>query len=104
MLGLPLFNAAASRKLKERGLDIAESFPADYWVQRARAVAELLAAKNGSVTSDDVLRVCPRPADVPPNATGSLFRGKKWKCIGTQQSEQVSRHAGIIRIWTRSEQ
>lgn len=99
MIGLPLFDRAMSRRLKERGLDIAESFPADAWVQRARSVAEMLAARDGETDIDKVLKLCPRPSDVSPAATGSIFRGKRWRCVGTKQSEQVSRHAGIIRIW-----
>jgi len=99
MIGLPLFNSAESRRLKERGQDIIESYPNDRWVTQARSVAEMLAVRNGEVTIDEVLKHCPRPADVHPNACGSIFRGKKWRQVGVKQSEQVSRHAGIIRIW-----
>jgi hypothetical protein len=99
MLGLPLWNSAEGRRLKERGLDVIESYPNDQWVQKARAIAEMLAAKNGEVTMDEILKVLPRPPDVHPNSCGAVFRGKRWKQIGTKQSEQVSRHAGIIRIW-----
>lgn len=98
-LGLPLFNAAESRRQRDRGMAIAASYPNDEWLAKARSVAELLAAKYGEVTSDQVLAVCPRPMDVRPNVTGSIFKGKQWKCIGFINSAQVSRHAGAIRRW-----
>ena len=94
-----LFDAATSRQLRDQGLAITASYPNDDWLAKAKHVAEQLAAQNGEVTSDDVLRKCPRPESVNPNTTGNIFKGKKWKCVGFTNSEKISRHAGIIRRW-----
>ena len=98
-LSLPLFNAAEGRRQRDLGMAISASYPGDAWVLQARTIGEIIAAKQGSVTIDQILMVCPRPKDVSPNATGSIFRGKRWKCIGFAQSSQVQRHAGLIRRW-----
>ena len=94
-----LFDVAEARRLRDRGMDIAASYPNDAWLTTARAVAEMLASKHGEVTIDDVIKHCPRPANVSPNTTGSIFKGKRWHCVGFAQSEQTQRHAGTIRRW-----
>jgi hypothetical protein len=95
-----LFDISEGRLLKQKGMEAAEfSYQASEWLERARSVAELLVAKRGEVTSDDVLRVCPRPPEVSFNATGSLFRGKKWKSIGWTNTAQTQGHCRAIRRW-----
>lgn len=94
-----LFDAATSRRLKEQGMSIAASHPNDSWLSQAQATAHLLAATNGECTIDDVLRICPRPSNISPNATGSVFAGKKWKVIGHTNTTKISGHAREIKIW-----
>lgn len=95
-----LFDLAASREARDKGMEAAANgYGASDWLDQARKVAEILAARHGEVTADMVQAICPRPASVSPAASGSLFRGKKWRCIGFTQSSQVSRHAGAIRRW-----
>lgn len=69
------------------------------WVDEARDIAKKLARLNGQVSSDDVLDYYPRPDDVHPNATGSIFREKCWKKIGYKPSELPSAHARVIGIY-----
>ena len=98
--GLGLFDAAKSRELRDTGKEVAaHSYGADEWLTKARLAAERIATDRREVTIDDVLRICPRPSHISANATGSVFKGKKWKCIGFAQSEQVQRHASVIRRW-----
>ena len=69
------------------------------WVDEARKIAKELAAKNGSVSIDEVLSACPRPAQVHPNATGSVFKEKIWAKVGYKPSEKPSAHARVVGIY-----
>ena len=77
--------------------DLEEHYP-DF-LDRARAVAEEIARKKGTVSSDDVRAVLAIPPDVHHNAMGAIFRGPRWERIDWQQSEQPQRHANRIGIW-----
>ena len=94
-----LFNAAESKRLKEQGMAISASYPNDTWLLKAQATAQLLAAKFGETDSDEVQKICPRPDSVHPNATGSIFSGNKWMCVGRKKTAKVSGHAREIKIW-----
>lgn len=97
---MDLFNAAESRLAKEIGMDRAAYCHNNYdWVHQAREVARMLAAKNGSITINDVLKICPRPEHVSPNATGSIFSGKEWSIVGRTKTDKVSGHNREIKIW-----
>jgi len=69
------------------------------WVKRVRAIALHLAATNGEVCSDDVLRILPRPDSVSPNAVGSVFKDKRLHVIGFKQSEKLTSHSRRIFIY-----
>jgi len=92
---LSLDEALAQRDL---GLDRLEEHYPDF-LDRARAVAEQIARKKGSVTADDVRVVLSIPAGVSHNAMGALFRGPRWERIGWQQSEQPQRHGNRVGLW-----
>jgi len=92
---LSLDEALAKRELALDELD--ERYPA--FLERARDVAEWIAKKKGTVTSDDVRSVLAIPAGIHPSVMGALFRGPRWERIDWQQSEQPQRHANRIGIW-----
>lgn len=95
-----IFDYAESQRQRDKGMEAAEfSYGSNEWLIEARKIAEILASKNGEVTVEDVLRFCPRPTSVSVNATGSLFKGKKWVPIGFKSSTKISSHARQIRIW-----
>lgn len=95
-----LFNSTASRSARDAGMEQAAfSFDAQNWLTEVRAVARMLIAKNGEVTIDDVLRICPRPPWISPNATGSVFKGGEFVACGYTQTAKVSSHARAVRIW-----
>lgn len=95
-----LFSLAESRRLKDEGMSVAASTDsASQWLQRARDTAMFLCQRNGETSADEVLRIMPRPYDVPVNSTGSLFRDKRFKKIGYKESCKVSAHARSIGIW-----
>ena len=100
MQNLDLFQA---QKLRDIGITIVYGNNSE-WVDEARKVAKHLARINGQVSSDDVLDFYPRPDDVHPNATGSIFREKGWRKVGYKQSERPSAHARVIGIYKLTEQ
>lgn len=96
---MTLFDYAESKRLMEAGITKAASYPADDWVSRAREVAVYLAKQHGEVTINDVYRVLPRPEGINPNASGSVMRCKELRMIGVRQSDKVSLHCGIVRVY-----
>lgn len=94
------FDLIEALRRKELGLEMAAyGYGAAQWLAEARKVAEMLAAKQGEITSDDLLRVCPKPPHVSHQAIGSLFRTPRWRCIGRRPSAKISGHGREIRIW-----
>jgi hypothetical protein len=73
------------------------------WVDEARAVAKSLAVERGLISIDDVLEAIPRPVDVHPNATGSIFREKCWLNVGYTKSRSPSAHARAIGVFQLKE-
>lgn len=69
------------------------------WVDEARKTAKELAVKQGIVSIDEVLSICPRPENVHPNSTGAIFREKIWVKVGFKQSEKPSAHARVVGIY-----
>lgn len=98
-MNLPLYSWAESKKLRDRGIEAVSSFPNDLWVAKARSIAEMLAAKSGNVTINDVLKICPRPEGVHPNAVGSVMRSKHLRLVSFTQSDKTSAHARRIGIY-----
>ena len=92
---LSLDEALARREVALDDLD--ERYPA--FLERARGVAEWIARKKGTVTSDDVRAVLAIPTNINPSVMGALFRGPRWERIGWQQSEQPQRHGNRVGIW-----
>jgi hypothetical protein len=84
----------------------ASSWPFDTPIGRARNIAIMLAKKNGSVCADEVFRYLEERLpevlkEIPPNGWGSVFKSPKLKFTGrVKESEKVSRHAGLQRIWS----
>ena len=96
-----IFDYAASKELAKIGMEKARysTLCSDDWVKKARSIAIGLATKNGEVTINDVYKICPRPKDVHPNASGSVLKCQELIQIGTTQSDKISRRTGIIRIY-----
>lgn len=95
-----LFSAATARQRRDAGMDLAAGREnAQAWLLKARDCAYVMAVMGREVSADDVLSWCPRPSDVHPNATGSIFRDKRFKLIGYRTSKKVSAHARRIGIY-----
>lgn len=94
-----LFDAAKARELRDLGIEIVSSWPNDEWVKNARRIAVRLAQINGTVSSDDVQRIFPRPDAIHPNATGAIFHCKELKMVGLKSSERIPSHARRIGVY-----
>jgi hypothetical protein len=85
-------------RLKEHGQRRVES-NATEWVENARNTLNWLAQFREFVTSDDLYEFDPPPADVHPNAVGSVFRKSGLVPCGFVKSNRASAHARMIRQW-----
>lgn len=94
---LPIFDYIEAQKLRDQGMQIAASYPCDDWVAKARSVAEHIAATEGECTIEMVYKKIGLPPK--PNAAGSVFKGKKFRCIGMDEATRTTRHCGMIRRW-----
>ena len=95
-----LFDAAESRRRKERGMALAaDAVPT--LLDRARHLAVGVAVRKGAVTADDVSEWLEQQGlpDLGP-AAGSLFRGPEWEFTGRfVQSTRKTNHARLLRVW-----
>ena len=85
-------------RLKESGLDSVEQNNLT-WVERMRLWAKIHADIHGSVSADDVRRLAKDDEPDHPNAYGSIFRPKEWRCVGRKVSETASCHGREIKVW-----
>lgn len=93
-----IFDYLEGTRRRDAGVAQVEANNSD-WVQQARNTALMLAAQNGEVTSDEVQKLCPRPAHIHPNATGSIFKDKRFRFIGHTPTKRIDGHARTIKIW-----
>lgn len=97
-----LFDLAESRRLKEAGqiqAELTASLWANDWVGKARYFAIQHARLHGTVTSDDIHRICPMPDSVHPNSMGAIWRTKELVCVGYTVTQRKSGHARRIGIY-----
>lgn len=88
------FDLIESLRLKDQGMQAAaNSCGASEWLSQAREVGKLISALCGEVSSDDILRQCPKPLSVSHQAIGSLFKGKGWRLLGYTKTQKISGHA-----------
>jgi hypothetical protein len=99
----PLFDAIAAREQAERGIALAADGNREV-LEFAKKKAIELGRRNKFVTADCVQRALAemgfREHDLG-NAAGSVFKDRKlWSYTGrTVQSERVSSHGRLIRVW-----
>jgi hypothetical protein len=99
------FNAPQSRALRDAGMAQAALFPWDEPIARARNIAIMLGKRHGETHADMVhqylLEHCPEVLEgLQPASWGSVFKTPKLEFTGRiRESEKVSRHAGMQRIW-----
>ena len=71
-----------------------------FWFAKARQVmVALLRDGQHEVSSDDVWRYCPPPADCHPSIMGPVFRGGLFVMTGWKASTRPSAHARVIRTY-----
>lgn len=99
---LPLFDAALSEQLKDKGKRQAAENKASL-LRFARELAVKIAKERGEISADDVaLELHKRGISIFAlgNASGSLFKTKDWVWTGSfKKSERVHAHSNLIRVW-----
>ncbi len=93
----PLLDFIEGQRRKEQGIALAASGYGNEWIDRARSVAEILAAQNGEVTIEDVYQKIGIPPR--PNMAGSVFRGKRFRFLGFDTAQRKERQGGTFRRW-----
>lgn len=87
------------RELREQGIARATSRPGvQSFLETVRAWALAYASRHGTVSINDVRRVCDLSV-VPANAIGAIFRDKRFQQCGTTEAAHASAHARIIRVY-----
>ena len=72
------------------------------WMNRMRAEAFKLAARNGSVAIDQLRWHADNTDDQPkhPGAWGAVFNEDRWVANGHKESEYADHRARIITVWS----
>ena len=87
------------RRLRDEGIARAASRPGvSSFLETVRAWALAYASRHGTVSINDVRRVCDLSA-LPANAIGAIFRDKRFQQCGTTEAAHASAHARIIRVY-----
>ena len=82
---------------------LSSSISRQVWIGHAYNVAYSHALKYGTVTSDDVRKLCPIPIRFDARILGAVFNprrsGFRLKSVGFTHTKRREGHARIIRIW-----
>ena len=98
---MTLFDYAQSKQNRDEGIKTATSGREEI-LKRVRSIAGNLARIYGKVTADMVRAEYEYRggnwSDLG-NAAGSIFKGKKWQCVGFENSTVTTSHARALRVW-----
>ena len=98
---MTLFDYAASKQLRDTGMESAASGRAEL-LKRARELAVRLARIHGKITADDVRKEYEYRGgnwSELGNAAGSIFKGRYFECVGFENSSVATSHARALRVW-----
>lgn len=70
------------------------------WVDECRMVARKLLKVRNTITIENVLKECPRPKYLKPNATGGIFQHEDFTAVGYTMARKPSSHGRVIRVWS----
>ena len=92
-----LVEACAAR---DRGIALATLNNQDF-LATARSYARQHCRRYGTVTADDVRKAMMKKGYEPASsaAWGGLFRGREWLMVGWTQSDYVTNHGRMNRVW-----
>jgi hypothetical protein len=66
------------------------------WLEEARSAAYKIGCTGGTVTINDVRRVCPPPVDVDPRVMGGVFLRSTWRKVGYLSSSRAHGRPVVI--------
>lgn len=97
-----LFDAAAGRRLRDRGKAQAASAHGE-WLEKARDLAVSIARAQGTVTADDLRSAgLVEPAGASFNVWGSIFSDSRFVSDGFVRSARPVAHANLLHRWRLS--
>jgi hypothetical protein len=73
------------------------------WIERARKVAVEIAARKGSVCSDDIHDKCPPPEGSDKRVMGAVFADQGLVKTGYKNSIRRECHGRVITVWSLPE-
>ena len=59
------------------------------WLEQARSAAYAIGCKGGTLTINDVRRVCPPPEEFDPRVMGAVFLRSTWRKVGYLSSSRA---------------
>lgn len=71
----------------------------EQWLTEARDAARKLLKSRQTITIEDVLEVCPKPAYLHRNTIGSVLRHTDFKVVGYTLAKKPSSNSRLIRLW-----
>ncbi len=96
----PEFNRKRAEEEREKGIRRVAENSQDF-LKEARRVARLLLEVRPTIIMDDVRKHCTLDP-LHPNAWGAVFKHKDFQWTGQmRQSDIVTRHGGLQRVWRR---
>jgi len=95
-----LFDLSEGQRRKQDGIALV-TFHGSGWLNRARAAARAIAAKQGKVTSDEVLAVVGHPEreGLHRNSCGAIFQDPGFVLVGYTRTRRPEGHARKIGEW-----
>lgn len=75
------------------------NFDREDYLEQCRSTAKRLLRNGGTVTIEDITRLCPRPTYLHPNIMGSVF-DNQFRQVGFTAAKNPAAKGHIIRIWT----
>lgn len=74
------------------------NFDREDYLEQCRETAKRLLRHGGTVTIEDVSKLCPRPTYLHPNIMGSVFN-KEFKQVGFKTAKNPAARGHVIREW-----
>lgn len=94
--------AATGRELRDQQLALFNTSRAEL-LERCRALAIVIARRQGFVSINEIRANIQLPPDVHPSVLGAVFRCSLFRAIGYIEALHPAAHARVIRVYALKE-